>query len=439
MIRKDPLTVIALDKLQLNEGQLDWLPKNPRSFTQTDLDRTKRSLDEDADFLQERPLLAVPGPDKTLVVFAGNLRLTAARALGWPGAPVVVYHPEDQIDRETILRRALKDNGSFGSWDPDTLANDWNTDPWLLEQWGVPDWITGGAGGAQQPGAGGGTGAGSGEPSAKEDENFDPDKGILVRCKPGDIWQLGEHRLMCGDSTDLETVKALMDGGGELADMVFTDPPYGVAIGDKNKTLHEFVGGNQVTENLTNDTLAPDELYQVLKPAFDNLRQNCKEDATYFVCAPPGGDVGLRMMMMMMADAGLRPRHQIVWNKSAATFSLGRLDYDYKHEAILYTWTKKHHNYRISPFRTSVWDIEKPRRCDLHPTMKPVELVAAAMQDGSKEGDVVLDLFGGSGTTLVVAEQLGRKARLMEIDPHYCDVILSRWEQLTGRTATKLN
>ena len=150
MIRKDPLTVIALDKLQLNEGQLDWLPKNPRSFTQTDLDRTKRSLDEDADFLQERPLLAVPGPDKTLVVFAGNLRLTAARALGWPGAPVVVYHPEDQIDRETILRRALKDNGSFGSWDPDTLANDWNTDPWLLEQWGVPDWITGGAGKAQQ-------------------------------------------------------------------------------------------------------------------------------------------------------------------------------------------------------------------------------------------------------------------------------------------------
>ena len=220
--------------------------------------------------------------------------------------------------------------------------------------------------------------------------------------------------------------------------MVFTDPPYGVAIGSKNAAL-EAAGAahGRITEDITNDTLAPDELYKVLLPAFENLRKSCKEDATYFVCAPPGGDVGL--MMMMMADAGLRPRHQIVWNKSSATFSLGRLDYDYKHEAILYTWTKKHHNYRISPFRTSVWDIEKPRRCDLHPTMKPVELVAAAMQDGSKEGDVVLDLFGGSGTTLVVAEQLGRKARLMEIDPHYCDVILSRWEQLTGRQATKIN
>ncbi len=220
--------------------------------------------------------------------------------------------------------------------------------------------------------------------------------------------------------------------------MVFTDPPYGVAIGSKNKALAEAgANGGRIQEDIANDTLKPDELYKVLLPAFENLRLNCKDDAVYFVCAPPGGDVGL-MMMMMMADAGLRPRHQIVWNKSSATFSLGRLDYDYKHEAILYTWTKKHHNYRISPYRTSVWDIDKPHRCDLHPTMKPVELVEAAMQDGSKEGDIVLDLFGGSGTTLIVAEQLGRKARLMELDPHYCDVILSRWEKLTGQTARKI-
>lgn len=212
MIRKDPVTVIALEKLQLNEGQLDWLPKNPRSFTHTDLDRTKRSLDEDADFLQERPLLAVPGPGKTLVVFAGNLRLTAARALGWPGAPVVVYHPEDQIDRETILRRALKDNGSFGSWDTDILANDWDAEPWQLEAWGVPDWITGGAG--KETGNGAGTsGAEGSTKSAKEDEDFDPNAGILVRCKPGDVWQLGDHRLMCGDSIDLQQVTTLMGGG----------------------------------------------------------------------------------------------------------------------------------------------------------------------------------------------------------------------------------
>ena len=156
MIRKDPVTVIPLDKLQPNEGQLDWLPRNPRSWTQTDIDRTKRSLEEDTDFMQDRPLLAVPGPKKgTFVVFAGNLRLTSARALGWPGAPVVVYHPEGiaEEDRETIRRRALKDNGSFGSWDTETLANEWEFETWDLEAMGIPDWITGGAGGAQQPGA----------------------------------------------------------------------------------------------------------------------------------------------------------------------------------------------------------------------------------------------------------------------------------------------
>lgn len=126
---------------------------------------------------------------------------------------------------------------------------------------------------------------------------------------------------------------------------------------------------------------------------------------------------------------------QRLWNKSSATFSLGRLDYDYKHEIIMYTWTKKHHNYRGGAFRTTVWDIDKPRKCDVHPTMKPVELVANCILDGSKEGDVILDVFGGSGTTIIAAEQMGRKACLVEIDPHYCDVILARWEKATRKKA----
>lgn len=220
--------------------------------------------------------------------------------------------------------------------------------------------------------------------------------------------------------------------------MVFTDPPYGVAIGDKNKALNAVNGSHSIERNIENDTLSVDALYDVLKQAMSNVRENCADDACYYVCAPPGGDMGL-MMMMMMKDAGLNVRHQIVWNKNSATFSLGRLDYDYKHEAIMYTWTEKHHNYRQGAFRTSVWDIDKPRKCDLHPTMKPVQLVEAAILDGSKEGDIVLDAFGGSGTTLIACEQLGRKARLMEIDPHYCDVIIARWEKLTGNKAIKLN
>ena len=155
-MKKDPVKVIPLEQIQLNEGQLDWLPKNPRQWTQTDIDRTKRSLDEDPDFMQERPILAVPGPEKnTFVAFCGNLRLTAARALGWPGAPVVVYRPEgiSKEDRETIIRRAIKDNGSFGSWDTDELAS-WPVETFELEDWGVPEWITGGAGSAQQQGGG---------------------------------------------------------------------------------------------------------------------------------------------------------------------------------------------------------------------------------------------------------------------------------------------
>lgn len=218
--------------------------------------------------------------------------------------------------------------------------------------------------------------------------------------------------------------------------MIFTDPPYGVAIGDKNKVLQSVQPSGRIEDNIANDTLPVDELYKVLRQAMENVRECTADDACYFVASPPGGDFGL--MMMMMQDAGLRVRHQIVWNKNCATFSLGRLDYDYKHEALLYTWTKSHHNYRKGAFRTSVWDIDKPRKCDLHPTMKPVELVANCMLDATKEGDVVLDAFGGSGTTLIAAEQLGRKARLVEIDPHYCDVIIARWEKATGKTAKKI-
>ena len=220
--------------------------------------------------------------------------------------------------------------------------------------------------------------------------------------------------------------------------MVFTDPPYGVAIGDKNKALQSIQPSGRIVENIQNDTLSVDELYKVLQKAMENVKANCAEDCSYYVAAPPGGDMGL-MMMMMMRDAGLTVRHQIVWNKDSATFSIGRLDYDYKHEAIMYTWTSKHHNYRKGGFRTSVWDIARPKKNDLHPTMKPVELVANCLLDGTLEGDVVLDAFGGSGTTLIAAEQLGRKCYMMELDPHYCDVIIARCEKLTGREAVKIN
>ena len=265
-----------------------------------------------------------------------------------------------------------------------------------------------------------------------EEDDFDPGAEVEKRAKLGDIWQLGDHRLMCGDSTDPDAWKRLMDG--ELADMVFTDPPYGVAIGDKNKALNAVQPSGRRTENIKGDTMTEEQLYEMLKKAFENVRDNCAEDACYFVTSPQGGSLGL--MMMMMKDAGLPVRHVLMWRKNTATFSLGRLDYDYQHEPIFYTWTKKHHNYREGDQRTTVWDYDKPRKCDLHPTMKPVALVANAVLDGSRGGGMlVLDAFGGSGTTLIACEQLGRRCRMMELDPHYVDVIIDRWEKMTGKEA----
>lgn len=274
------------------------------------------------------------------------------------------------------------------------------------------------------------------DPAEEIVEDDPPEPPETPVSKLGDIWQLGHHRLMCGDSTDAAAWARLMDG--EQADVVFTDPPYGVSIGDKNKTLNKKNRSHSIEENIMNDTLGAGELYEMLKAAFINVRENCKDDACYFVTSPQGGSLGL-MMLQMMKDAGLEVRHVLMWMKNSATFSLGRLDYDYQHEPIFYTWTKTHHNFRHGENRTTVWQYDKPRKCDLHPTMKPVALVANAILDGSEEGMIVLDAFCGSGTTIIAAEQTKRKARCMELDPHYVDVAVNRWENLTGQKAVLLN
>lgn len=277
-------------------------------------------------------------------------------------------------------------------------------------------------------------------PEVVEDEVPEPPKEPVT--KPGDLWLLGEHRLLCGDSTKAEDVARVM--GEDRAACVFTDPPYGVSIAAKNRTLNSLPnpkgGGNsgkgRNAVDIVDDDLSPDQLEATLLEAFVNLRTHVMaEDCTLFVCSPQGCGLSMMMMMMMMQKAGLKARHVLIWKKNQPTFSMGRLDYDYAHEPILLTWLKRHKRPMKGKHRTSVWEVDKPRASPEHPTMKPVELYANAYLNNSEDGDIVADLYSGSGTMFIAAEQVGRIARGLELSPAYCDVIVQRWEKLTGKKA----
>lgn len=409
--------MLPMSQIAVNNGQIDGVRANPRQIKGEKFDRLKASIERNSEMLALRELLVYEHGGKYIVI-GGNMRYRACKELGYTQMPCKIIPP--QATAEQLNAYIILDNSGFGDWDWDALANEWDSQQ--LTDWGVdvPNWDD----------------EANEEAQPSEDDDFDEEKdSIESRVKKGEIWQLGKHRLMCGDSSSQEDVKKLMDG--ELADMVFTDPPYGVAIGDKNKALNSVQPSGRCTQNIENDTLSAEELYPLLVSAMTNCRENCKDDAIYFVTSPQGGDLGL-MMMMMMKDAGLPVRHMLIWEKNSATFSLGRLDYDYQHEPIFYTWTKKHKNHRKGEYRTTIWKYDKPRKCDLHPTMKPVALVENCLKDGTIKGDVVLDVFGGSGTTIIACERQDRCARLMEIDPHYCDVIIARWEKMTGEKAIKI-
>lgn len=415
-------TLLPLDKLEQNTGQIEGLPRNPRTWTLSEINRIAASLKETPELFEARPILVLPKNGK-YVIIGGNLRYEGCRKNKDKEVPCFVL-PED-TPLEKLKELVIKDNGSFGAWDYDALANEW--DNGRLPDWGVPVWEM------EQEGK---------EEERKEvnEDDFDEEKdGILVRCKPGDIWQLGDHRLMCGDSTDLETVKTLM--GGVKADMVFTDPPYGVSYTEKNEYLNSLGAGHRLTKAIENDNRKPTEMYDFWLKCFKCIHECTQDKMAYYITAPQGGDLLLLLLLLLQAvrDAGFMLKHQLIWNKN--NHVLGRCDYHYKHEPIIYGWKigGTHSFQGKGKFKTSVWDIPKPLKNDLHPTMKPVELVCECLLDNSQDQDSVLDLFGGSGTTLIAAEQLGRKAYLMELDPHYCDVIIARWEKLTGREAQKIN
>jgi len=260
-----------------------------------------------------------------------------------------------------------------------------------------------------------------------------PEEPAATVAKRGEIWRLGNHRLMCGDSTIGADVAALMNGA--RAAMVWTDPPYGVAIGDKNKYLNSIAPSNRVEENLTNDTLDEDGLLVMLRQSLGNAAGVCEAGAAWYVAAPA---VPLHLRFgEVLRDLGIY-RQTLIWAKNNATFSPLGVSYHWAHEPIFYGWMPDGaHRYYGDRKQTTVWQIDRPTASPAHPTMKPVALVARAIEHSAAPGELIYEPFSGSGTTIIAAEQLGRRCYAMEIEPRYVDVAVQRWEEFTGRKAER--
>lgn len=302
-----------------------------------------------------------------------------------------------------------------------------------------------------------------------EDDAFDADKAYEEIEEPttrkGDVWILGRHRLLCGDSTSAEDVAALMSG--DEADLVVTDPPYNVNYGDKADMLNEYLdaqAGGRITSTIANDNMDDASFYLFLLAFYRRAMEVMRPGAAIYVFHAESTGLPFRQVYQ---EAGLKLAQCLIWEKNS--FVLGRQDYQWRHEPCLYGWKEGAGHYFINDRtqdtvlledemdlesmgkqdlityiqqlqeafkdKTTVLYENKPKRNDIHPTMKPVPLIGKLIKNSSKPGWNIVDLFGGSGTTLMAAEQLNRTAFLMEYDEKYCDVIVRRWEEFTGEKA----
>lgn len=387
----------------------DLIPteNNPRQLNEKQYSDLKKSL-------KKFDLAEIPAINTDGQILAGHMRLKIMSDLGRAEEVIDVRVPDRCLTKKECEEYLIRSNKNTGEWDMDILGNSFEVPD--LKEWGFED--------AE-------LGIGVEIKTGETDPDDVPDVKKETKCKSGDLWVLGDHRLVCGNSGDHDIVVKLM--GGNLAQCVFTDPPYGVSIGKKNVMLNTFQKAGRCLTDIVDDDLSPEELKAKLAPVFSEIKNTVMaDDCTVFVCSPQGGGLGM-MMMMMMQESCHQARHVLIWKKNSPTFSMGRLDYDYQHEPILLTWGKKHKRPMKGEHRTSVWEIDKPRENKSHPTMKPVELYINGFLNNSDAGDVVYDPYGGSGTCIIAAEQTGRCARVIEISENYCDVIISRWEKFTGK------
>jgi site-specific DNA-methyltransferase (adenine-specific) len=337
-----------------------------------------------------------------MVILGGNMRWKACKEAGLKEIPVTIASgltPEQE--REFII----KDNVSGGDWDWEMLAMEWDADK--LEEWGLdlPELID------------------PTELEAEEDDFEVPDGGIETDIVLGDLFEIGEHRLLCGDSTQTDTFEKLMNG--EFADMVITDPPYNVAYEGKTKDAL----------TIENDSMGNEDFYKFLYDFYTALSTAVKKGGAIYVWHASSEVVNFGKAMV---DAGWLLKQQLIWVKNSMV--MGRQDYQWKHEPCLYGWLEGgSHKWYSDRKQTTVIEWDKPQRNGEHPTMKPIGLFSYQIGNSSKKGDIVIDAFGGSGTTMVACEQMNRKARLVEFDPKYCQVIIDRMRKFDPSIKIKRN
>ena len=381
--------------------------RNARTHSEEQVAQIAASIVE---FGFTNPILA--GSDGVIV--AGHGRLAAAQKLGLDTVPVVVLDHLTPTQRRALI---IADNriAENAGWDDAMLRIELQS----LQEDGFNLDITGfDADALAELMAGEETTV-----DGNTDEDAVPEVSETPISRPGDIWVLGEHRLLCGDSTVAESYDRLMQG--EPADMVFTDPPYNV---DYANSAKDKMRGTD--RPILNDNLG-DGFYDFLLAALTPMLQHCA-GATYIAMSSSELDT----LQQAFRAAGGKWSTFIIWAKH--TFTLGRADYQRQYEPILYGWPEGENRHWCGDRdQGDVWAIKKPQNNDLHPTMKPVELVERALRNSSRPGDTVLDPFGGSGTTVIAAEKSGRKARMIELDPKYCDVIVRRWQDFSGHQARR--
>ena len=341
--------------------------------------------------------------DNEGVIIAGHTRYKAAQKLGLKHVPVVVAN---NLTPDQVKAYRLADNktAELADWDMDLLNDELDQIRDIdMSDFGFDDLDS----------------LELEDADTAKDDNFDEATPTEPKSKSGQIYQLGRHRLMCGDSTNKSDVKELM--GGYQADLLLTDPPYNV----------DYTGKQKSKMKIDNDHLENDEFYKFLSSAFSNAKQVMKAGAAYYVWYASSQAINFNKALN---DNGLKVREELIWKKNQIV--MGRQDYQWQHEPCLYGWNEDgSHAWYSDRKQSTILSFDKPQRSDLHPTMKPIPLFDYQIKNSSKAGDIVLDLFGGSGTSIMACEQDGRTCYTMEFDPKYVDVIIKRWEEFTGKKA----